>query len=100
MCNDIGEAAYEDSLVGAALLDALAALPGGAAARRRLAERYGVPWAPGLSSAPRAAARAARTRAARRACCKSAPEPGSAANLNRILCSTRWRRCSCRLAVR
>jgi len=46
MCNDIGEAAYEDSLVGAAL-------PGGAAARRRLAERYGVNWAPGLSSAPR-----------------------------------------------
>jgi len=53
MCNDIGEAAYEDSLVGAGLLDALAALPGGAAARRRLAERYGGNWAPGLSSAPR-----------------------------------------------
>ncbi len=52
MCNDIGEAAYVDSLVAAALLDAAAGLPTGAAIRRRLGDRYGVPWAPGLSSAP------------------------------------------------
>ena len=52
MCNDIGEAAYVDSLVASALLDAVAGLPTGAAIRRRLATRYGVPWAPGQSSAP------------------------------------------------
>ena len=52
MCNDIGEAAYVDSLVAAALLDAAAGLPTGAAIRRRLGARYGVPWAPSLSSAP------------------------------------------------
>lgn len=52
MCNDIGEAAYVDSLIAAALLDAAAGLPTSAAIRRRLGERYGVPWAPSLSSAP------------------------------------------------
>ena len=52
MCNDIGEAAYVDSLIAAALLDAAAGLPTGAAIRRRLGARYGVPWAPSLSSAP------------------------------------------------
>ena len=51
MCNDIGEAAYVDSLVAAALLDAIARLPSGPAIRRRLSERYGVPWAPSLTSA-------------------------------------------------
>ena len=51
MCNDIGEAAYVDSLIAAALLDAAAGLPTGAAIRRRLGARYGVPWAPSLSSA-------------------------------------------------
>ncbi|KAK9821941.1 hypothetical protein WJX81_006710 [Elliptochloris bilobata] len=50
MCNDIGEAAYVDSLVACALLDAMAGLPTGAAIRRRLGVRYGVPWAPSLSS--------------------------------------------------
>ena len=42
MCNDIGEAAYVDSLIGAALVDTLRGLPTGDSIMGRLTERYGI----------------------------------------------------------
>ena len=43
MCNDIGEAAYVDSLIAAALFSMLHSLPGFEAVMPRLEERYNVP---------------------------------------------------------
>lgn len=42
MCNDIGEAAYVDSLIAAALFSMLSSLPGFEAVMPRLEERYSV----------------------------------------------------------
>ncbi len=42
MCNDIGEAAYVDSLIAAALISMLCSLPGFEAITPRLEERYNV----------------------------------------------------------
>jgi len=42
MCNDIGEAAYVDSLIAAAMVDTLRSLPTGDAIMQRLNDRYGV----------------------------------------------------------
>lgn len=42
MCNDIGEAAYVDSLIAAAMVDTLRSLPTGSAIMQRLNDRYGV----------------------------------------------------------
>lgn len=42
MCNDIGEAAYVDSLIAAALVDTLRGLPTGSDIMERLSERYGI----------------------------------------------------------
>ena len=42
MCNDIGEAAYVDSLIAAAMVDTLRSLPTGGAIMGRLHDRYGV----------------------------------------------------------
>lgn len=42
MCNDIGEAAYVDSLIAAALVDTLRGLPTGPDIMGRMHQRYGI----------------------------------------------------------
>jgi mitochondrial GTPase 1 len=52
MCNDIGEAAYLESLVAAQLLETLRALPSAPSSLPKLASRYEIPLLPSLTGAP------------------------------------------------
>ena len=49
MCNDIGEASYVDSLIGAALVERLVQLPASQALRDTLERRLRVKYAPGMT---------------------------------------------------
>ena len=49
MCNDIGEASYEATLIAAALLETIRTLDGSLALLDMVQQRYGLSLGPGMS---------------------------------------------------